>query len=328
MKRNSKNIITGFFAVLSIIFLLSCVNDAESVFQDNGSHGIVELADLPARSTSTPYSLKSTALEADDIAKWPITVNYTGANGAPEDITVTLKFDAKIIETHNDQDTIKENDYTELPSHLFDVDSYTVVIPKGEKKAVFTINVFPPEYTEDDFFESYALGISIESVTSGIISGNYGKGVFPIGIKNKYDGVYTVEGSFQDYTNAAFVGVYPLTVHLVTTSASTVEVHLKSIPAGTISNPYRYYFYTGSGYSYYGNWSPIFKFDTTTNKAAAVTNYYGQGTNASGRAGEIEPEANNYYDPETKSVHITYYLIQSGAKRSKFTEVYTYKESR
>lgn len=326
MKRNIKNRVNTLLAVFSVAVLFSCVNDVESIFEDNGSYGIVELFELPARSTSTAFSVKSTALEATDVAELPITVNYTGANGAPEDIAVTLKVDTQIIETYNNQDDDEENDYTALPSHLYGVDTYNIVIPKGEKKAVFTVNIYPPQYTEDDFFESYALGISIESASSGVVSGNYGKGVFPVAIKNKYDGIYEVDGTYEDYVNAAFSGIYPQEVHLVTLSGNIVEVQYVSFYSGNY--PYYYFFNSGSGTSYFGNWSPVFSFDTSTDKATAVTNHYGQGTNSSLRAGEIDATADNYYDPATKSIYITYYLVQGGNRRGKFTEVYTYKGSR
>jgi hypothetical protein len=250
-------------------------------------------------------------------------VNYTGSNGAPEDITVTFKIDPQILKAYNDQDEIEENDYTELPPHLYEIDSYNVVIPKGEKKAVFTIKVFPPKYTEDDFFESYALGVKIESASSGVVSGNYGKGVFAVAIKNKYDGIYEVDGTFEDYVNPAFKGVYPQEVHLVTLSGNIVEVQYQDF-----GYPYNYAFDTGAGLSLFGSWSPVFKFDAATDKAVEVTNNYGQGAGSSKRSGQIDPDTDNYYDPETKTLHITYYLLQSDTKRSKFTEVYTYKGSR
>jgi len=320
MKRNI-NKLFGLILVLSSITLASCVNDADSIFQDNGSSGIVEIFNIPARSTSTPSALKSLAFAADaGEVEIPIVVNYTGVNGAPEDIKVHLNLDETIISTYNDS---LGTNYTALPSRLYTIDGYDLTIPKGQKKDTLIIKLHLPNYTSADYSESYALGIRIESTTKGTVSGNYGSALFQILVKNKYDGVYQVNGTYQDYVNSLFTGAYPQTVDLITTSGNVVELQYQDYGL-----PNNYVFYTGTSYSYFSNWSPIFTFDNTTNKATAVTNYYGQGTNSSKRSGQIDVTTDNYYDPATKTIHITYYLVQNGSLRGKFTEVYTYTGAR
>lgn len=85
-----KKIFEFFLLILiPLVSFSSCLED-EPVFRENGSSGIVELQ-LPARPTSTPYAVKTTTVEVKDTLKLPIVVNYTGVNGAPENVKVTIE---------------------------------------------------------------------------------------------------------------------------------------------------------------------------------------------------------------------------------------------
>lgn len=317
MKRNI-NKLFGLILVLSAITLASCVNDADSIFQDNGSSGIVELFNVNARGTSTPTAFKSTAFDALDVVELPIVVNYTGVNGAPEDITVHLALDSTLIKLYND--SVKTS-YSNLPSKLYTVAGYDLVIPKGQKQATLTVKIYPPKYSVSDFSKPYALGFKIGSVSQGTVSGNYSKAVYAVGIKNQYDGVYNVTGTFVDYANAAFAAGYPKTIYLKTQDPTSVGYWDHSKLDG-----YGYYFLNGTSGTYYGSFAPIFKFDKTTNKITSVVNYYGQPA-GNGRSAELDPSGINTYDPVTKTIKVSYWLNQPSVitpHRSHIVEVFTY----
>ncbi|WP_437919696.1 DUF1735 domain-containing protein [Sphingobacterium sp. LRF_L2] len=316
-----KNLILSTLLAATLT-LCGCVKE-EGIFADNGNFGIVEL-DLPARTSSSAVArAKSSVFEAEDVITLPVRVHLTGVEAASEDITVKLKIDAEILDRYNDS---WQSAYEVLPDRLYAIDSYEVTIPKGENEAVLNIHIYPPQFSAEDFTKAYALGVAIESSSKGTISGNYAEGVFAVSIKNKYDGVYEVNGTYSDYVNAAFSGIYPQIINLVTLTGSTSEVNYVSFYSGNY--PHYYFFNAGGSTSYFGNWSPIFTFDSSTNKVTAVTNYYGQGTNTSGRYGEIDSSVDNYYDPDTKTIHVTYYLVQASGRRGKFSEVYTFKSAR
>jgi Domain of unknown function (DUF1735). len=321
MKINRKSLWWGT-VIVCVLMLNSCVKE-DGIFADGGGAGIVQLV-LPARTSSTAIARAATTVfEAEDVVILPVKVQLTGAQGAAEDLKVSLKIDDAIVARYN---TAWQSNYDALPTALYAVDSYELTIPKGTKEAVLNVKIYPPRFTAEDFTKSYALGIQIQTATAGTISGNYAEGVYAVSIKNKYDGVYEVTGTYQDYVNAAFTGIYPQTVNLVTITGNTSEVNYTTFNNG--NTPYYYYFNAAGAYSYFGNWSPLFTLDSETNKVTAVTNYYGQGTNSSGRYGEIDNTANNYYDPTTKTIHVTYYLVQPSGRRGKFTEIYTFQEAR
>lgn len=324
MKRNINKLL-GLILVFSAITLASCVNGADSIFQDNGSNGIVEIFNVPARGTSTPSALKSLAFAADaGEVEIPVVVNYTGVNGALEDIKVHVSLDETIISTYNDS---LETNYTALPSRLYTIDGYDLIIPKGQKKDTLIIKLHLPNYTSADYSESYALGVRIESASKGTVSGNYGSVLIPVLVKNKYDGVYTVTGSFTDYVLTTESSLYPAKARLITKSSNVAQVQY-FYPGDDF---YDFYFFkNNTSISYYGSWSPVFTFNTSTNKVTAVTNFYGQNSGASARSGLIDGTVDNYYDPATKTIHVTYYLTQNNGSttRAKFVEVFTYTGSR
>lgn len=321
MKHNIYNIRNiGTFIIA--IAMYSCVNNNDSVFEDNGSSGIVEIVNVPARSTSTPFALKSNAFDALDVVELPIVVNYTGIGVAPEDIKIHLALDSALIETYNDS---VNTSYILLPTRLYSVDGYDLIIPKGKKTDTLIVKIYPPKFSVSDFSKAYAIGVKIESATLGTLSGNYGKVIYTVGIKNKYDGVYGVTGTFVDYVNAAFVAAYPKTIYLKTQDPSSVGYFDPDLNNGI----YGYRFLNGTSGSYFGSFAPIFKFDKTTNKITSVVNYYGQPASNT-RSAELDPSGVNAYDPVTKTIRVAYWLNQPSAitpHRSHIEEVFVYKNA-
>jgi hypothetical protein len=282
----------------------------------------VEIFNVPARNSSTPTSFKSTAFDALEVVELPIVVNYTGINGAPEDITIHLSLDSTLITLYNDS---VKTEYLNLPSKLYNVDGYDIVIPKGKKQATLNIKIYPPRFTVHDFTTPYALGVKIGSTSHGIISGNYSKAVFAVGIKNKYDGAYTVTGTFVDYANVAFTANYPKNIYLKTQDPVSVAYFDSKFNGGIFG----YSFLNGASQSYYGSFAPVFTFDKTTNKITSVINYWGQPA-GNGRSAELDPSGINSFDPVTKTIKVSYWLNQPSVitpHRSHIVEVFSYVEA-
>ncbi|UKT65352.1 DUF1735 domain-containing protein [Pedobacter mucosus] len=200
MKNNLK-IYSLTLAFIACLFS-SCVKE-DNMFTDDGNggvNGIVELGDLPptrtAGATAVTYTTVTKSFDAAAEIDVPIVINYTGVNGAPNDVTVQLGiFNAAVTATNTA--------YTFLPTTLYTIPSNTVVIPKGQKKATFIIKVKAASF---NFALTYALGIQITSASSGIISGNYGTGVFIFSAKNQWDGIYSiVSGTVTRFTAVGVV---------------------------------------------------------------------------------------------------------------------------
>jgi hypothetical protein len=206
-------------------FGLSSCLDEDPVFTDNGSHSIVELV-IPARTSSVPYPSLITTLDVADEYLLPIEINFTGVNGTPEDVVVEVAIDNSYLGVFDEskQTVALPTTSYELPS------SNRVTIPKGQKRATYTIKLFPRTF---DFSESYALGVRIVSTSAGVVSGNYSAGVYKIVAKNSYDGIYAIQpgSNIQRYsapgvptTGDALNGPLAGNLTLSTTGATTVEI--------------------------------------------------------------------------------------------------------
>ncbi|MGM9475630.1 DUF1735 domain-containing protein [Pedobacter sp. GSP4] len=312
-----KNYRKIYFALLAFSIGFSSCTKENGIYTENGSTGIVELADLPSRTSSTAYSVVTKSFDAAASIDFPVTVNYTGVDGAPEDVSVVLAFDDVAVSTMS-------STYTVLPSTLYTVPNYTVTIPKGSKTATFHITLNTAAF---HFSKTYALGIKIKSSSAGTISSNYGTGVFVIVAKNKYDGVYTVTSTsaMVDATSSTLTGYYPMTQELRTTGATSVVEYDGYLYANNYYHPIK----SGTSTSAYGNFAPIFTMDANGN-VTSVTNYYGQGTNSSVRAAKLNPAGVNKFTVSgtTKVLEVSYIMTQSGGDRTFFYEKWTYTKAR
>lgn len=304
--------------------LTSCLKDGRVNLPPGGSPPVIEfstnLLSSPTSDVNSPVGVYTKAYAVVPSATLEITVGYTGGSPAPQDITVNLdNVGTDKITAYNEY---KDKNYELMPTNLYSGMPSSVVIKKGENFAKFTVTFKPNQF---DFSKSFALPMHISSVSSGTISGNYGTILLAVGVKNKYDGVYTVQGSYSDIPNPLFTGYFPYTADLETLSATTNDVYNEDL--GT----YGFLFYTATGgLSYYGSFSPQFTFDPATDKIIKVENGYGQGSGASVRSAELDPTGVNQYDPATKTFKVKYKMLQgaAGTVRATFDETYTFTGDR
>jgi len=217
--------------------------------------------------------------------------------------------------------------YTRDASITLSGDTYTMNIASGDFAKEFMIKLNGAKW---NLAKKYALGFSIATVdgTDNQISADRKDVLVLIAIKNKWDGVYSITGTFSDVTNAAFVGAYPLEWQLRTTSATQCvvvdDVYL-GIPG--------FVFNTGAGLSYYGSFGLIVNFDPATDRIASVVNFYGQ-PSGNTRSAELDPTGLNRYDNATKTIDIKYFMRQTNAVpaapniRCRFNEQWKFKRSR
>ncbi|MCF0070423.1 DUF1735 domain-containing protein [Dyadobacter sp. CY261] len=282
---------------------ISCLKD-EMTLDPDKSVNVIEFKN-PSSFVSpagSKYALYTKAFDLADENEYPITISYSGAQVAPEDITVNLGIDAAALsqynaEQHKEYDLIDEKLYTMVAS---------VVIPKGERTVVaklkFKSNAF-------DFSKKYVLPIQILSASTGIVSGNFGTILLNVNAKNKYDGVYSATGKMSDATNAAFIGLYTAgkkaeyTLETISATECVITDHINWGGAAYVP------FWTGTGISGYGSFSPVVEFDPATNKIISVKNFYGQPA-ANTRSAQLNPAGINIYDPAAKTVKISYWMLQ------------------
>lgn len=241
-----------------------------------------------------------------------------GNDPAPEDIKVQLELVPSLLEAYNDTNGTH---LEPLPANLYTLSSndMTITIPKGEREGALDITLIPNDLLTGE----YALAFRIKSVSNPEyqISGNFNNAVVIIGVKNQYDGVYEVTGvKFVDQINPLFTGLYPLTVHLITTGPNSVAFY---DPDGF--HDYIHPMSNNGNFSGYGSFTPEFFFDASGNGVVTnVLNYYGNPA-GNGRSGAIDPTGENKMDMSTRTMKVKYFMLQPGSSvRVAFDETFTY----
>ncbi|HUP11215.1 MAG TPA: DUF1735 domain-containing protein [Niastella sp.] len=184
------------FSVLLIVGGTSCLKDdyfeqQKENIQVNKDDKIIEVRGPIIGSYGQVLNFSTT-----DTTIPFVTVNLAADQPASEDIKVTLAVDAGVIDEYNER---VDETFEALPSSGYQFETFDVTIPKGGREAVLNGKVLDPSFLESG---KYALGLKIVSVsnTGYKISGNYGKQVVALRVKNKYHGTYHAIGVFHHPT--------------------------------------------------------------------------------------------------------------------------------
>lgn len=319
--------IAFFSLLLSVLGLTGCLKDKG--FEDH-KYGINDPDDSPVgigfpeaqnKINNRSIDAKSTPQALSDP-----TIVLFGSEPATQDIHITLVANPSLITAYN---TANGTSLVALTSSQYSIPSLQLTIPKGERMAKMTIN-FPNASTIDPT-KFYALGFSVASVSEPgyTIASNFKDFLLGVAIKNKYDGIYRVTGTFVDATNATFTSTYPHSnVHLITSGPNSVTVYRN---INGVLTPGYLFSAAGAG-TFYGNFGVVLTFDPATDKIISVTNHYGQ-PSSNGRSAAVDPsgdaEGKNRFFPADHSIKAKYFMLQPGATiRSRFDEVYTYTGAR
>lgn len=321
MKNISIKIIS--LLVLITMSLSSCLNDLEDFMgQFSGSPAIAELSEAANPSTGT---IVREIIDPTVPADFTLRVNIASANYFNTDITVTLAVDNALVTAYNTAKGLSgAAAAVPVPAAALAAASYDVVIPAGTREIDWEFSI-DANLVPNPTSTFYILPVKIVSATGGVVvSGNYCEKLIRVLARNKYDGKYTVTGTFVDYvTGPAWIGYYPKNVNLITLGGDLVSKY------DTDFSLYGYIFDTGAGLSQFGNWTPTFKFDVATDAVIDVINstydaparsrtaalWTGAGANA------------NKFFSANHNIEVSYNLVQqtsSPVVRSLVVETYTY----
>lgn len=282
-----KKYIKYIFPIFALILLTSCLKDKELIGPDSEDFVSINIVEFPPMAA--PLSNKTSKVPlyafAYDIvpnATFNVAVKSVGLEPAKEDIKVTIALNNDLLNVYNEQ---FETEYTPLPTSQYTISSFEATIKKGEREAIIPISLKPDLFTFD---KDFAIGLSIVSLSSGEISGNFNNVIFNLGAKNQLDGVFK-------YTTSAATSLVPnanKTVELKTVGQYRVQLDPGLL--GTYSNEVYY------------NIDPI------TNQITVECPSLGV---------QLPQDIRSKWDPSTKIM--TVYWKQLGGGRT-FEETFTY----
>jgi hypothetical protein len=301
-----KYIYKSLALLLGVSSITSCLKDDTLVLDPAKGHNVIEFAN-PAQivSIGTPYAMYAFSYESSATPTLPITISYSGPEAnAPNDITVNFSIGTEAVITAYNEAT--DNEFALLRPTSYSLSSNQVVIKAGTSKATFNVLLKPSTF---DFSKSEVLPLTITSVSSGIISGNFSTILLNVSAKNKYDGVYKYFGLYEANDRPTFlIGKefeYAEHVQLVTSGAAKANLYNDAysdylIPLVTSTG----------GTSGLGQTNLVLEFDPATDKVISASNAITAATN--GRKMNLDLTANNYLDPATKNIFVTFFLTQPG----------------
>lgn len=302
--------------------LTSCLKEGKMTTPPGQTSSVVgfgNTGDNVAASSSTypGFYADLGSLASGASTTFNINVQYDGASDAPSDITVNLTLDPSLLDKYN---TENGTGYVVPPSDVFAMPS-SLIIKKGTRTAQGQIKI--TNNNSFDFNEAYALPVTISSTSNNApVSSNFGKAVYSFGVRNVYDGHYTVTANspMVDAAAGSLTGAYPMDVDLVTVGANSVVMvdNAIGVPSHSI--------HSGSSLSYYGSYAPVLNFDPSGNGTiASVTNYYGQ-PSGNGRSAEMDPSGVNKRSANN-DIQVKYWMNQPAVitpHRVYFDETFTY----
>ncbi|MBS1634075.1 MAG: hypothetical protein JST10_16040 [Bacteroidetes bacterium] len=243
-------------------------------------------------------------------------------------LTITLTTSSTGLDAFN---TANGTDYLELLPSSFTIvpgkgieakgnGQYAVTFAPGVSNLTFSITINSSTW---DFSGINALDFSITNSAGKEIATGKNEIVTAVGVKNKYDGHYSVDGVMVDFANATLTGNYPMDVNLETVGPNSVIM---------FDNDYGGYYHSilsGGSLSGYGAYCPVFNFDPGTDAIISVENAYGQ-PSGNGRSAELDPSGLNKLNSD-KSIDVNYWMNQPSVitpHRVSFQEHFTYKGPR
>lgn len=224
--------------------------------------------------------------------------------------TVILQKDDALLTAYN---TENETEFIPLPTSLGTTTpaaaadgKVTLEFAPGDFSKVLIVNV--PDATQFDFSKQYAVAYKLVSVTgTGALSEAAGKEIIvQVGVKNKYDGVYTVTAlsPMVDIVNSGLTGYYPFTYELRTSGANSVKCYDKDV-WGDYMHPIS----SGADVSGYGSFGLEVFFDPATGNIIDVKNTWGNPPGNT-RMPAIDPSGVNKWDPATGDIQFKYWMKQ------------------
>jgi hypothetical protein len=318
MKKTSIKIIS--LLVVMTLTMTSCLNDLEDFLgQFSGSPAIAELSEAPSAATGT---IAREIINPTVPAVFKLRVNIAAPNAVSVDTKVTLALDNALITAYNTAKGLTGSAAAiPVPANALTIASYDVIIPAGKREIDWSFTIDATK-VPNSLAIMYLLPVKIVSADAPVVvSGNYGTKLVRILARNKYDGLYTVTGTFVDYVSSAWIGAYPKDVSLTTVSGDVVSFYDEG--NGTAG----YIFDTGAGLSYFGNFYVLFKFDASDNVIDCINSVTDGAPRSRQGALYTGAGAINKFNPVTKAIDVSYQLKQMNVTpnlRNLIIEHYTY----
>jgi len=308
-----KNILKiGLFATVASTLFASCLKDTPVT--DYSESAIKPVVLIPNGNYPAVNQAAIIAFEAADtpsILNIKVRVSWSKPLGKP--LTVTIAKNSALITSHNTQ---FGTNYQELGATSWSLDSYSVTIDADKNEATFPLKIFTSKV---DLSKENMLAFTITDASGETISSNYKNILLPIGVKNRFDGIWDLTiksvgwGAYGIADNQTFHwGEFQLITAGVNSVTTENGFNSALLPAFTASG----------GATQFGATAPRFTFDAT-NKLVAVKNDIPD--DGRGRVLVMNPAVtDSRYDAATKKMYLSFIMKQNGRPDQFFYDTLSY----
>jgi hypothetical protein len=281
MQKISRNFV--FLSAMSLLLIAGsgCLkdelaDDQATIPNISGSPKVVELIG-PVRATTgygTSYAVSLISSNVDTTFNM-VPVRLAADQPATEDLQVELELVPGLLNAYND--TTGSHLVQPAANKFKFPNGLMVTIPKGSREGALAFTAKPTDLEGAD----YGFGFRIKSVSNPNykVSGNFSTAVVIVGIRNKYDGNYSIKGYSLRAGDPVLTGNFKdLSVGLITTGPNSV---------------------IWSSLAFWGNGSgvgigePEFAINPTTNKVTITSS--GGAMNAPGYDSRYDPASKTFY---------------------------------
>jgi hypothetical protein len=310
-----------------VLFITILAVGASCIKEQDFNKGIVNnektIIKLP-QAAEELWNIALDAIPGDQIVK-VLEVRRDAVSNADLQQALTVKIAPNngaitAYNTANSTNLVPFTSYTLITDEGVKMEGANYVVPFNAGEFVKFIKIkFDP--SKLDLSKRNAMAFKVTDGGGATISASQ-EALVEIAIKNKYDGVYKMEGTLVDAANSALSAYTPQEVELITTGATTVK--MVPIDLGFEGH----LIMSGPDASYYGSFGPVFKFDENDN-VIEVTNFYGQPAGNT-RSAALDPTGVNKWNATTKKMTVKYVMKQPSVItappniRTVFDEVFTY----
>lgn len=301
--------------VLAAFAVTGCLKDKDynslqiqSTQPDGTNHQVVEIK-LTAGDASNVELTSFDAINRDTTLNF-IPVNLATSYAATEDVNVTLALKPSLVSDYN---TANGTSLVVPAASMYTIlnPGLVVTIPKGSHTAYLQIKLKPADFIGSD----WGLGFTIVSIDKPgyTISGNLSNGLVGFGIKNKYDGQYSLlinTVGWNAYGIADGIsGLWPSNIAMVTAGANSVTI-FDYLRGDNLQPAFTGGFGAITGSTAFGAASPQFTFDGS-DKLISVTNTTPD--DGRGRTFHLNTAvSDSRYDGATKTIYAAYIMTQAG----------------
>jgi hypothetical protein len=302
--------------LLSSLFLLaglnSCVKNRNSLQIDYSQiQPIIELITNPNTTGGIVGGVNNLVFSPTPVAQEVrIYVNYAAPDFAPKDIIVTLAKDPAGLTAYN---TANGSTLQFLPDSAYTVSALQTTIKQGQRLAYISVFITPSKV---DLRNTYGLAFKITDAQGYKLSTNGMAVVFPLLVKNKYDGDYYLrintvgwaafgiaDGVTYDWGNPGQGN----SIGMITAGSNTVQF----FDYYGFGSSIQVAFTSGGAPTGFGATSPQFAFDLSTDKLISVVNT--TPPDSRNRVFKINPAiTTSRFDPSTKNIYAAYIMSQTG----------------